>query len=153
VRKQTQWKIVCLITLGLALPACQGPVTANLPAPPPAGGEAAVVEPAVEVNEEVSPVEPEAVSAPDEAVSAPDEAVVVAAEPTAVEVIDTAENVSVEAVAVAPGPSAEQAALLASLKVWGQPPELNNEIWLNSAPLKLADLRGKVVLVEFWTFG
>lgn len=25
--------------------------------------------------------------------------------------------------------------------------------WINSRPLKLADLRGKVVLVEFWTFG
>lgn len=25
--------------------------------------------------------------------------------------------------------------------------------WINSEPLKLADLRGKVVLVHFWTFG
>jgi thiol-disulfide isomerase/thioredoxin len=25
--------------------------------------------------------------------------------------------------------------------------------WINSAPLKLAQLRGEVVLVEFWTFG
>jgi thiol-disulfide isomerase/thioredoxin len=25
--------------------------------------------------------------------------------------------------------------------------------WLNSAPLKIADLKGKVVLVQFWTFG
>ena len=32
-------------------------------------------------------------------------------------------------------------------------PEISNEIWLNSEPLRLADLRGKVVMVEFWTFG
>lgn len=25
--------------------------------------------------------------------------------------------------------------------------------WINSSPLRLAELRGKVVLVEFWTFG
>jgi hypothetical protein len=32
-------------------------------------------------------------------------------------------------------------------------PEILSDIWLNSAPLSASDLRGKVVLVEFWTFG
>ena len=35
----------------------------------------------------------------------------------------------------------------------GLAPEIENEIWLNSEPLRLGDLRGKVVMVEFWTFG
>jgi hypothetical protein len=36
----------------------------------------------------------------------------------------------------------------------GPAPELSNETWINSpAPLRLADLRGKVVLLEMWTFG
>ncbi len=36
----------------------------------------------------------------------------------------------------------------------GQAPELTNEVWLNTdGPLRLADLRGKVVLLEMWTFG
>ena len=36
----------------------------------------------------------------------------------------------------------------------GKPaPDISNETWLNSEPLRLADLRGKVVMVEFWTFG
>lgn len=40
------------------------------------------------------------------------------------------------------------------LPVLGPAPAIENEMWLNSdAPLTLADLRGKVVLVEFWTFG
>ena len=32
-------------------------------------------------------------------------------------------------------------------------PELTNTVWINSAPLQLADLRGKVILLEFWTYG
>jgi thiol-disulfide isomerase/thioredoxin len=36
----------------------------------------------------------------------------------------------------------------------GPAPELQNETWLNSDhPLRLADLRGRVVLLEMWTFG
>jgi thiol-disulfide isomerase/thioredoxin len=32
-------------------------------------------------------------------------------------------------------------------------PDLATGEWINSEPLKLQDLRGRVVLVEFWTFG
>jgi thiol-disulfide isomerase/thioredoxin len=35
----------------------------------------------------------------------------------------------------------------------GAAPELTNTVWLNAAtPLRLADLRGKVVLLDMWTF-
>ena len=41
-----------------------------------------------------------------------------------------------------------------SLPDFGPAPELTNDIWLNvDSPLRLADLRGKVVIVEMWTFG
>lgn len=32
-------------------------------------------------------------------------------------------------------------------------PEITGEHWLNSKPLTLAGLKGRVVLVEFWTYG
>lgn len=32
-------------------------------------------------------------------------------------------------------------------------PEITNDVWLNGSPLRLADLKDKVVMVEFWTFG
>lgn len=36
----------------------------------------------------------------------------------------------------------------------GAAPELTGDTWLNtSGPLRLADLRGKVILLEMWTFG
>jgi hypothetical protein len=42
----------------------------------------------------------------------------------------------------------------ADLPDLGAAPELNNEVWLNTdRPLRIADLRGKVVLIDMWTFG
>lgn len=42
----------------------------------------------------------------------------------------------------------------AALPDLGAAPELTNQVWLNTPqPLRLADLRGKVVLLEMWTFG
>src|SRR5512133_1312801 len=41
----------------------------------------------------------------------------------------------------------------ASLPDLGPAPELKNSVWLNTdSPLRLSDLRGKVVGVEMWTF-
>ena len=41
----------------------------------------------------------------------------------------------------------------AAMGNFGQAPELHEAIWLNTEePLKLANLRGKVVLLDMWTF-
>ena len=41
-----------------------------------------------------------------------------------------------------------------SLDNLGPAPELDNTIWLNTdTPLRLSELRGKVVLLDMWTFG
>jgi hypothetical protein len=32
-------------------------------------------------------------------------------------------------------------------------PEITGGPWINSGPLSLSGLRGRVVLVEFWTYG
>jgi len=43
---------------------------------------------------------------------------------------------------------------VASLPDLGPAPELTNDTWLNvDSPLRIADLQGKVVIVEMWTFG
>ena len=47
----------------------------------------------------------------------------------------------------------EQQSVLAELRNRGPVPELTNEQWINSEPLRLQDLRGQVVIVEFWTYG
>ena len=42
----------------------------------------------------------------------------------------------------------------AVVRLVGKPaPELANDNWIHSAPLRLEDLRGTVVLLEFWTYG
>jgi heme A synthase len=41
----------------------------------------------------------------------------------------------------------------ASLKVGEPAPEITGERWINSEPLSMTKLRGRVVFVEFWTFG
>jgi PBP1b-binding outer membrane lipoprotein LpoB len=53
-------------------------------------------------------------------------------------------------------PTEEEPAMpkVASLPDLGPAPELTNDTWLNvDSPLRLADLHGKVVLIDMWTFG
>jgi hypothetical protein len=52
--------------------------------------------------------------------------------------------------ATAPGPSESADRLV---RVGQAAPEITGGPWINSAPLSLAGLRGRVVLVEFWTYG
>jgi hypothetical protein len=40
-----------------------------------------------------------------------------------------------------------------SLRVGEPAPEITGEPWINSPPLTMAGLRGRVVFVEFWTYG
>jgi hypothetical protein len=56
--------------------------------------------------------------------------------------------VAIAASWLALGPAAGQASRLGA-----RAPEVAGERWINSPPLTTPGLRGRVVLVEFWTFG
>jgi hypothetical protein len=40
-----------------------------------------------------------------------------------------------------------------ALRVGQAAPEIAGERWINSAPVAMSGLRGRVVAVEFWTYG
>ena len=40
-----------------------------------------------------------------------------------------------------------------TLKIGDPAPKIDGTEWINSTPLKMNDLTGQVVLVEFWTYG
>ncbi|HEX5530218.1 MAG TPA: hypothetical protein VFZ82_11680 [Methylomirabilota bacterium] len=50
--------------------------------------------------------------------------------------------------ATAPGGAAGR-----QVRVGQAAPEITGGPWINSEPLSLAGLRGRVVVVEFWTYG
>ena len=56
--------------------------------------------------------------------------------------------------AAAANETVTSSASAASLPDLGPAPELTNQSWLNvDAPLRLAQLRGKVIAIDMWTFG
>src|SRR5215468_10471992 len=55
--------------------------------------------------------------------------------------------------AATPGFSADTSSLRVAAAEATAPNFVGLSNWFNSAPLNIADLRGKVVLVDFWTYG
>ena len=110
--------------------------------------EVAAVEEAQAAAEEAAPVAEESMAKVEETAPVVEESAAIAeAAPVEEEAMKQEANITKAS------PTEAQLQLLASLENQGAPPELFNEVWLNSEPLKLADLHGKVVIVEFWTFG
>ncbi|MCB0154560.1 MAG: hypothetical protein KDF65_07170 [Anaerolineae bacterium] len=132
-------------------PAAEGaePVTVEVEAPPVEAEE--MTEEAVNPDamaEEAGAMEPKV-----EAETAPEQAPAAEGMAEAELMVEDETALAEVAAETMPSLSPEQMQILNGLDDLGQPPELNNEVWLNSDPLKLANLHGKVVLVEFWTFG
>ena len=65
-----------------------------------------------------------------------------------------AEEVEVIASGTIERPEASPTPKTVELPNLGKAPEWNNDVWINAdEPLTVAGQRGKVVLLEFWTFG
>ena len=141
-----------LLALLVAATACAQPTLPEPTAAPSAGQQAATL------VVEVAPVDvvETATAAPLPTATEPVIAATMATEPTPM-VIEMPEK---ETPVVAPqptdaiaGPTDEQQRVLDGLPSLGDAPELRNDVWLNSEPLRLTDLRGQVVLLDMWTFG
>lgn len=141
-------RLATLAALGvmMVMAACAGPV--DQPAdfaqpivisPEPKTPTAAVQNPAAT---------PPVTQAP--AKTLPATATVIPSTPTAVPELPAQTPAEVE---VTDGLTENQRQVLAEYPPLGAAPELRNEQWLNSEPLRLAGLRGKVVLLDMWTFG
>lgn len=54
-----------------------------------------------------------------------------------------------------PAPTPTQSIQKANYPDLGEAPELSNDVWLNTngEALRLANLRGKVVIIDMWTYG
>ena len=154
---QFTWPRWMISGLVLGLVACAG-VGIGVSEPAETGNQVQDIEP-VEMAQQAAAATPLPTSTHTHAPTATTASVPATATPAETPAVAEAPEPAVQepaAPAPAPaltGPTEEQARLLASLPAKGLAPELVNEVWLNSEPLKLADLRGKVVIVEFWTFG
>jgi hypothetical protein len=55
--------------------------------------------------------------------------------------------------AIALAASASQTAVANVLPTGPVAPEIKSDTWINTKPITWKSLRGKVVMVEFWTYG
>lgn len=92
-----------------------------------------------------------ACAAPVQPTDEPAEPPTAAAMPTSQLAVESTSQATMEVISEA---TMEPKRPFSNLPDLGEAPELLNEVWINSdGPVTLADSRGKVVLLEFWTFG
>lgn len=150
--KTSFWIVAGLSALLLILASCNA-------SQPPAAEPAAVLAPEAEAGVAGEKIEPdEAIEMVEEVETAegPSASEVAAIEKAAAGAIRAEERAptfrGVEAEAVEVEADAVKS-LADYLPILGPAPEIiNGENWINSDPLTLEQLKGKVVLIEFWTY-